>query len=270
MGEVATQPVDADMGLALGGGGGVAGFLEPVDRIVGKIVPDLACRGGMAREIIPLEQEGELVGVVRIGFVGVLGPFLLHQSVVVAEVKLPDVSPVAEVITIGSDGDLAGRCRRCARETFLGIPARIEVTDLLAGVGSDAEFHRSLAHDDVGGAVVEGSVHHDADAPLIETLNKGLELLHGVGGGVASAQHGGHRPVISHRVRAAGIERLARGFGVYISTFHADGVNGLEPEHVDAEGCVVVLIQGVRTALVTSSFARQSGIVNKVEESAAT
>ena len=151
--EVASQSVDADVRLVLRRGGRVAGFLEPVDRIMREVVPHLERGRGVSGEFIALEQEGELVGVVRILLLTLSvqerRSFLLHQRVVVPEVELTHVGPVSEVVPVGGNRDLCQRGRRGGREALLGVPAGVEGTDLLRAVYSDSEVYCALTHDGI-------------------------------------------------------------------------------------------------------------------------
>ena len=108
LGKVASQSVDADVRLVLRRGGRVAGFLEPVDRIMREVVPHLERGRGVSGEFIALEQEGELVGVVRIGLVGVLRPLLFDQRIVIAEIEFAHVSPISEVVPVRGNGNFTG------------------------------------------------------------------------------------------------------------------------------------------------------------------
>lgn len=80
LGKVASQSVDADMGLIFRGRGGMSGFFQPIGWVVGKVVPDLARCGGVTGEFIPLQEKGQLIGIVGIGFVEVLGSFFLYEA----------------------------------------------------------------------------------------------------------------------------------------------------------------------------------------------
>ena len=269
LGEVATKSVDADVGLALGGGGGVAGFFEPVDRVVGEIVPDLPGRGGVAGKFIPLQQEGQLVGIVRVGFVGVLGAFFLHESVVVTKEEFPHIGPVAEVVSVRGNGDLGQSGSGGGREALLGIPAGVEVADLLGSIGGNAEIDRTLSHNGIRSTVVKSAVHHHAHAPLVEAADEGLEFRHGVGLGVAAAEHGCHRPVVPHRIGTAWIEGCT-GFRVGVPALDADGMDRLKPEHIHTQVQVVIFVETVGTTVITAGFTGQSRVVDEIQEGAAT
>ena len=268
LGKVASQSVDADMGLIFWGRGGMTRFFQPVDRIVGEVVPDLARGRGVTGELVALEQEGELVGVVRIGLVGVLRPLLFDQRIVIAEIEFAHVSPIAEVVAVRRDGDFVGVGGRRGREALLGIPAGIESTDLLPGVARDPDVDRALTHDGVRRAVVESAVHHHADAPVIEALDEGLEFGHRIGRGVAATEHRHHRPVIPDSIRTARVESRT-GLRIDIASFDADRVDRLQPEHVHAERGVVVFVQRVGALVVSGRFPGQRRVVDQIKEGAA-
>ena len=243
LGEVAAESIDTDVRLAFRRAGSVAGFFEPKDWVVGEVVPDLAGRIRVASKLIAFKQEGELVGVVGIRFVGILGAFFFHEGVVVAEVEFTHIGPVAEVVSIRSGGDLRSVACRQGGETLLGIPTGIEVGDFLGPVSrsGDAQIHRSLAQHDIGSAVVECAIHHHAHSPLVETSHEGLEFRKCLRLGIVAAEHGSDRPIIAHGIGAAGIKRLT-GFGVRVATLDADRMGWLEPEHIDAHCLVVALV----------------------------
>ena len=222
----------------------------------------------MPLEVIAFEEEGKLVGVVGIRLVGVLRPLFLHQRIVIAEVEFAHVGPVAEVIAIGGDGDLALACRRSAREAFLGIPPGVEVANFLISVGGDAEIGRALAHDDIRSAVVERAVHHHTDAPLVEALHESLEFGIGACRRVRTSEHGGDRPVITDGIRTARIEGLT-GLRIGVATVDADRVDRLQPKHVHAQSGIMVFVQRIGTPLIATGFARNRRVIDQIEESAA-
>ena len=223
----------------------------------------------MAVEFVALEQEGKLVGIVGVALVGILRPLFLHQRVIVAEVELAHVGPVAKVVAIWGDGDFRFVGGGLGRETLFGIPSWIEVGDFLGGGGVwDIKIHRALPENDIGGAVVEGAIHHHANAPLVEALDESLEFGVGTGRAVGAAEHGGNAPVVANGVGAAGIEDFA-GLGIGVAAFDADRMDRLQPEHVHAERCVVVFVERVGAPLISAVFAGNRRIIDQIEERAA-
>ena len=98
MREVATQSVDAKLGLAGGRAGGTAGLGQPEGRIVGEVFPHLAGVGGERLHVVTLQQE----------FLLMRWRGVFHQRVVVAEIEIAHIGPFPEIRAIRGDCDLGG------------------------------------------------------------------------------------------------------------------------------------------------------------------
>ena len=236
----------------------MASLFQPVDGIVGEVFPELA--GLRAKDIQGIAFEEE--------FEAVRERSVFDQSVVIAEVKVANVGPFAEVGSIGCCGDLGQHRGRVGEVTLFGIPTETLGADQRRRVRSDAEIDRALPHDGIRRAVVESAVHHHIHAPTVEARHKSLELGKRTARRVGPAEHGRDRPIVADRVRTARVERRA-GRGIGVAALDADGMDGLQPQHVDAERGVVVLVERVRTSVVTTYLGRNTGVVDQIEKGAA-
>ena len=146
--EVAPHPVNPLVALLRRSAGRAASFRQPVNRIIGKVLPQLTRGLSLPGDVVvAFEQIIVSVRVVR-GF---------DERVVIAEIQIAHVVPFSEISAIGRDGDLVRVRRRLTIRAGFGKPLRTQTTDRRVRIEAK-QIRRALSKYGVGRAMVKRGV----------------------------------------------------------------------------------------------------------------
>ena len=111
--------------------------------------------------------------------------------------------------------------------------------------------------------MVEGAVQHDADPVGVVVCDEVGEFRHRLGTGVGIAQDGIDLPVVLHGIGGAGVVGRAGG-RIDFAADGADGMDGLEPDHVDPEAVQQVGADAVRAPGVVQIHVPERGTAGEL------
>ena len=266
--EIRAQTVDAFVSLVRGRALRAAGLVEPVEHAVGEVAPDILRHRievtvAAARAVLAADGRVE-----PIAFVGIISrrTGIGNQRGVAAKINIRHVAPFAEVKSVGRLRHVAAAGRALVILAAARIEACLAAVDRVRRLRVRLEIiNPARVQLRVPRRVVERLVQHDADARAVRRRHEVGELLQRRRARVRLAQERVDLEKVFHRIRTADRVRLVAIVRIGLAVLHADGMDRLEPQPVDAEVLRVSQIETVRHRVV----AARTGAVVKIRERAA-